>query len=82
MNRLALVSSAVLAISFILLVGPISMSMNVFAQGNTANSTQSENKTGNKAAQRGGGNQPSQGIKGDGDFPIEIETGETGDNTP
>jgi hypothetical protein len=56
--------------------------MNVFAQGNTANSTQSENKTGNKAAQSGGGNQPSQGIKGDGDFPIEIETGETGHNTP
>lgn len=82
MNRLALAVSAVLAISFILLVGPISMTMNVLAQDNTANSSHSQNDTGNKAAQSGGGNQPSQGIKGDGDFPIEIETGETGDHNP
>ena len=33
----ALVMSAVLAVSFILLVGPTSMTMNVFAQGNSAN---------------------------------------------
>ena len=33
----ALVTSAVLAVSFILLMGPTSMTMNVFAQGNQAN---------------------------------------------
>ena len=81
MNRLALVTSAVLAVSFILLVGPFSMTMNLFAQGNTANSSQSQNDTGNKAAQSGGGNQPSQGIKVE-DYPIEISTGETGDYNP
>ena len=81
MNRPALVTSAVLTISFILLVGPFSMTLNVFAQGNTANSTQSQNDTGNKAAQSGGGNQPSQGIKVD-DFPIEIKTGENSGNSP
>ena len=32
-----LVSSAVLAISFVLLLGPTSMTMNVFATTNTAN---------------------------------------------
>ena len=42
MNRIinankALVTSAVFAVSFILLIGPTSMTMNVFAQGNTAN---------------------------------------------
>ena len=84
MNRLVLVTSAVLAISFILLVGPFSMTMNVFAQGNTANSTQSQNDTGNDAAaQSGGENLALQGIKGD-DYPRipDINTGETGDNTP
>ena len=77
----ALVTSAVLAVSFILLVGPISMSMNVFAQGNTANSTQSENKTGNNAlAKSGGGNQPSQGIKDTYEPSKEINTGENSGN--
>src|SRR5687768_9817898 len=33
----ALMTSTVLAISFVLLLGPTSMTMNVFAQGNTAN---------------------------------------------
>jgi hypothetical protein len=57
--------------------------MNVFVQGNAANSSQSQNDTGNNAAAKSGGvNQANQGIKGDGDFPIEIETGETGDYNP
>ena len=78
----ALVTSAVLAVSFILLVDPISMTMN-FTQDNTVNSTQSQNNTGNDAAAKsGGGNQASLSVTDNGPRLPDIKTGETGDNTP
>ena len=45
-----LMTSAVLAISFVLLLGPTSMTMNVFAQGNTANQGIGQSQSSNQNA--------------------------------
>ncbi len=52
----ALMTSAVLAISFVLLLGPTSMTMNVFAQGNSANQgiRQSQSSNQNSGVVSGG----------------------------
>ena len=46
----ALMTSAVLAISFVLLLGPTSMTMNVFAQGNSANQGIGQSQSSNQNA--------------------------------
>ena len=46
----ALMTSAVLAISFVLLLGPTSMTMNVFATANTANQGIGQSQSSNQNA--------------------------------
>src|SRR5687768_10950992 len=46
----ALMTSTVLAISFVLLLGPTSMTMNVFAQGNSANQGIGQSQSSNQNA--------------------------------
>src|SRR5690348_9421605 len=46
----ALVMSAVMAISFVLLLGPTAMTTNVFAQGNTANQGIGQSQSSNQNA--------------------------------